>query len=263
VSCSTAKRTLAALQASLRKNPGPAIDLNDDALAATRKRLPGGCLTLTCDVTNSSEVAATVTRVCDTFGNIDILINNAGIGAAPNDGSERFQERLGRRATELATRGKSDTYADHTVFMEDSGWHAVMDVNINGTFYFCREVLKTLCDGNHRGSIVNISSTSALNGEGGAHYCASKAAIIGLTKALAQELGPRGIRVNAVAPGPTNTPAMASISEEWQRQIAQTVLLGRLAQPEEIARAVAFLASDDSSYLTGHTLCANGGMYLI
>lgn len=240
-----------------------AVDLNLASVQETVAGFGTSGLALACDVTNSSDVASVVAETAERYGQIDILVNNAGIGMAPNDGSDVFQQRMAQRAAQFAAGETPTIYADHTIDMQDDGWLAVMNVNINGTFYFCREVLKVMSAQNRTGSIVNISSTSALNGEGGAHYCASKAAILGLTKALAQELGARGIRVNAVAPGPTDTPAMAGISEEWRAQIAQAVLLNRLADPSEIANAVLYLASDESSYVTGHTLCANGGMHLL
>ncbi len=115
-------------------------------------------------------------------------------------------------------------------------------------------------DGNP-GAIINISSTSAQSGEGSPHYCASKAAVIGLTRQLARELAPRRIRVNAVAPGPTNTPIMQGIPAEWIASMEAAIPLGRMADPAEIAGAVAFLASEDASYVNGSVLVANGASY--
>jgi len=239
------------------------VDLNEAAAAATVQSLAGGGLAMSCNVADSANVADLFQRIEDEYGRLDILVNNAGIGMAEGDGSELYQQRLGQRSAQLAAGETPTVFADHTIDMTDEGWLAVMDVNINGTFYCCREALRLMSRHNTRGSIINVSSTSAFCGEGGAHYCASKAAILGLTKSLAQEVGARGIRVNAMAPGPTLTPAMAGISEQWRQQIAQGVLLGRLAQPQEIAQTAVFLASDDSSFYTGQTLCVNGGMYLL
>ena len=239
------------------------VDLNEAAAAATVQSLAGGGLAMSCNVADSANVADLFQRIEDEYGRLDILVNNAGIGMAEGDGSELYQQRLGQRSAQLAAGETPSVFADHTIDMTDEGWLAVMDVNINGTFYCCREALRLMSRHNTRGSIINVSSTSAFCGEGGAHYCASKAAILGLTKSLAQEVGARGIRVNAMAPGPTLTPAMAGISEQWRQQIAQGVLLGRLAQPQEIAQTAVFLASDDSSFYTGQTLCVNGGMYLL
>lgn len=240
-----------------------AVDLSEAIAAQTVASLSGEGLALACNVTDSASVVAVFQQLEQRYGRLDILVNNAGIGMAEGDGSEAYQQRMAERGAQLAAGIVPTVYADHTIDMNDEGWLAVMNVNINGTFYCCREALRIMSRLNIAGSIINISSTSALCGEGGAHYCASKAAILGLTKSLAQEVGARGIRVNAVAPGPTLTPAMEAISEEWRQQIAQGVLLGRLAEPEEIAKTVVFLAGDDSSFYTGQTLCANGGMHLL
>ncbi|MNG11399.1 3-oxoacyl-[acyl-carrier-protein] reductase FabG [compost metagenome] len=114
-----------------------------------------------------------------------------------------------------------------------------------------------------RGAIVNIASLSALSGEGPLAYCATKAAMLGMTKCLARDLGPRGIRVNAVCPGPTRTPLMQSISAEWQQALERAIPLGHMLEPEEIARTSLFLASDESSAFTGQTLSASGGMLML
>lgn len=232
-----------------------------DAIAA--RHPTGRAQAWACDVSHSAAVTQVFGEVVDAFGGLDILVNNAGIGQAPGDGFDRYQERLAQRMTQLQKGETPTVFADHTIDMEDAGWQMVVNVNLNGSFYCCREALRIMTSRGTTGSIISISSTSAFTGEGGAHYCATKAAVLGLTRALAEEVGPRGIRVNAVVPGPTLTPAMASISAEWQQSMASRVPLQRLAQPEEIARAVVYLASDDASYVTGQALCANGGMYML
>jgi len=216
-----------------------------------------------CNVSQSGEVRRVFAEVVEALGPVSVLVNNAGIGQAPGDGFDLYQQRLAERMAQLE-RGEAPTvHADQTIDMGDEGWQAVVDVNLNGTFYCCREALRIMSREDIAGSIVSISSTSAYTGEGGTHYCATKAAILGLTRALAEETGSRGIRVNAVVPGPTLTPAMAGIAPEWQQSMASRVPLQRLAQPEEVARAVAWLASDEASYVTGQALCANGGMYML
>jgi 3-oxoacyl-[acyl-carrier protein] reductase len=136
-----------------------------------------------------------------------------------------------------------------------------MEVNVGGAFRLAREFVRVLAEDGNPGAIINISSTSAQSGEGSPHYCASKAAIIGLTRQLSRELAPRKIRVNAVAPGPTNTPVMAGIPDDWIKSMEASIPLGRMADPSEIAAAVAYLASDDASFVNGSVLVANGASY--
>lgn len=233
-----------------------ALDLSAEAAAES-----GATLALACDVADSASVAAAVKAAREAFGRLDIAVANAGIGQAPNDGSELFYGAMAQRNLELAETGKSDVIVDQLIHMEDAGWAAVLAVNLNGTFYLCREFTRVLAADGNPGSIVVLSSTSAQSGEGSAHYCASKAAVIGLTRQLARELAPRRIRINAVAPGPTNTPVMQGIPAEWIASMEASVPLGRMAAPSEIAASVAFLASDEASYVTGSVLVANGASY--
>jgi NAD(P)-dependent dehydrogenase (short-subunit alcohol dehydrogenase family) len=145
----------------------------------------------------------------------------------------------------------------------DENWAKVIGVNLTGAFYLCREAARSMQAVGNRGAIVNVSSTSALNGEGPAHYCASKAGVMGLTRSIARELAPTGIRINTVVPGPTNTPMMQGIPEEWSEAIVKSVPLGRMGNPDEVARVALFLASDDSAFITGQNVAVNGGMAFI
>ena len=233
-----------------------AVDLSAEVAAES-----GATLALACNVADSASVAAAVKAAREAFGRLDIAVANAGIGQAPNDGSEQFYGAMARRNAELAESGKSEVIVDQLIHMEDAGWAAVLAVNLNGTFYLCREFARVLAEDGNPGSIVVLSSTSAQSGEGSAHYCASKAAVIGLTRQLARELAPRRIRINAVAPGPTNTPVMQGIPAEWIASMEASVPLGRMADPAEIAASVAFLASDEASYVNGSVLVANGASY--
>jgi 3-oxoacyl-[acyl-carrier protein] reductase len=233
-----------------------ALDMNiEDATAS------GAALALPCNVADSTSVMAAVRAARAAFGRLDIAVNNAGIGQAAKDGSEQFYGAMAKRNEELAATGQSDVIVDQLIHMEDDGWAAVMAVNINGPFYVSREFARVLAEDGNAGSIINISSTSAQSGEGSPHYVTSKAAIIGLTRQLARELAPRKIRVNAVAPGPTNTPVMAGIPDEWIKSMEASIPLGRMANPSEIAAAVAYLASDDASFVNGSVLVANGASY--
>ncbi|HUH37744.1 MAG TPA: SDR family NAD(P)-dependent oxidoreductase [Spongiibacteraceae bacterium] len=239
------------------------VDLQLKAAEATAAHLSGsGHVAYACDVSDSAAVAGVFKAAQQALGAIDILVNNAGIGQAPGDGAERYQTLLTERMSEISAGKTPSVFAEQTPYMEDRGWQTVIDVNLNGTFYCCREALRSMIEHERAGAIVNISSTSALSGEGGLHYCASKAGILGITRGLAEEFGPRGIRINAITPGPTDTPAMAGIPDAWRQSMAQRVPLNRLAQPEEIAKAVVFLASDEASYVQGATLYVNGGMVM-
>lgn len=186
---------------------------------------------LACDVTDSAAVDALVAGVEAKYGVIDILVNNAGV------------ERNG-----LLVR------------MKDADWDTVMHTNMNGTFHFCRAAARGMLR-KRSGRIVNISSVLGLRGQGGqTHYCASKAAIIGFSKAYAKEVASRNITVNVVAPGYTVTDMTAAIPDAMREELLEAIPLRRGAQPEEIAAAVAFLASDDAAYITGAVLCVDGGL---
>ena len=238
-----------------------ALDLNAAAVEETVAQLGerGAHVALACDVSDSRAVDAAFARVAADLGEVAILVNNAGIGRAPNDGSERMYELMAKRNAELAGGGPAQTHVDQVPFMEDEGWRGVLAVNLDGAFFCTRAAVRSMIKAGRRGAIVNISSTSAQSGEGSVHYVTSKAALIGLTRALARELGSRGIRVNAVAPGPTNTPIMQGIPEQWVRDMENAIPLGRMAEPEEVAEAVCWLASDAASMCTGAVLVANGG----
>ena len=241
-----------------------ALDLNAAAVEETVAQLdaPGAHLALACDVSDSGAVDAAFERIAADLGEVAVLVNNAGIGRAPNDGSERMYELMAKRNEELAGGGPAQTtHVDQVPFMEDEGWRGVLAVNLDGAFFCARAAVRSMIKAGRRGAIVNISSTSAQSGEGSVHYVTSKAALIGLTRALARELGSRGIRVNAIAPGPTNTPVMQGIPEQWVRDMENAIPLGRMAEPEEVAEAVCWLASDAASMCTGSVLVANGGSY--
>ena len=241
------------------------LDLRQEDAAATVALLPNPAqhLALACNVADSAAINASFAQVHAALGGLHILVNNAGTGTGPNDGSAEMYGAMAQRNAELAAGGPATTFVDQTLHMQDEGWRAVMGVNLDGAFWGCRAAIRLMAQDGHGGSLINISSTAAQSGEGPVHYVTSKAALIGLTRGLAREVAARGIRVNAVVPGPTDTPLMRSIPDEWIASLEKAIPLGRLGRPDEVASAVAYLASDESSYITGSALTVNGGSYFL
>jgi 3-oxoacyl-[acyl-carrier protein] reductase len=149
---------------------------------------------------------------------------------------------------------------DNVMFMMgDEEWHSVLDTSLNGFFYITRRLLKHMMPRRRGGRIVNMASLSGLKGMAGqTNYSAAKAALIGATKALAQEVAARGVTVNAVAPGFIDTDMTKDLPQE---ELKQLIPVGRFGRPEEVAAAVAFLVSEDAAYITGEVISVNGGLY--
>ncbi|MBD7978728.1 SDR family NAD(P)-dependent oxidoreductase [Serpens gallinarum] len=211
-----------------------AADINLDSLREGLGDLGDKVLPVVCNVADSASVADAVSLAEKHFGRLDILVNNAGVGGL-------------------------DSFLD----TPDESWQRVIGVNLTGAFFCARESARLMVKGGAGGSIINLSSTSALTGEGPNHYCASKAGIMGLTRGIARELAGHGIRVNTLVPGPTDTPMMAGIPDEMMADLLKGVPLGRLCSTDEIARVAAFLASEEASFITGQNIAVNGGMAFI
>ncbi len=185
------------------------------------------------NIADAAACESFVANALKEFGQIDVLVNNAGI-----------------------------TKDNLTVRMSEEDFDAVIDVNLKGTFLMSKAALKVMFK-KRSGSIVNISSVvGEMGNPGQANYVASKAGIIGLTKTFAKEFGSRNVRVNAVAPGFVQTAMTNQLSEEVKARALESVPLKRFAQPQDIAKAVLFLAGDDAAYITGHVLAVNGGLYI-
>ncbi|PSL12835.1 3-oxoacyl-[acyl-carrier protein] reductase [Marinobacterium halophilum] len=210
-----------------------AIDINQEAAEATAAAAEGNVIAIACDISNSESVKGAMAQVKDAFGRLDVVVNNAGVGSV-------------------------DAFLD----TPDENWERVIGVNLTGTFLCCREGARLMSE-NGSGVIINVSSSAAMSGEGPSHYVASKAGVIGLTRSIARELAPSGIRVNTLVPGATNTPMMQGIPDEWMEQMISAIPLGRMAEPEDIARVASFLASDDAGFITGQNIAVNGGMVFI
>ncbi len=183
------------------------------------------------NIADPGEAQALVQRVESELGDVDVLVNNAGV----------------TRDTLIAR-------------MSDEDWELVMDTNLRGAFNTCRAVVRKMLR-RRSGAIVNLTSVVGLRGNPGqVNYVSSKAGIVGLTKALARELGTRGVRVNAVAPGYIDTELTRVLPERAREAILANTPLGRLGEPEDVARAVRFLCSDEASFVTGEVLLVDGGL---
>ena len=204
-----------------------------EALVSEIQEQGGKALAVPGDVGISTDVEALFSAAKETFGRVDILVNNAGI---TRDG--------------LLMR------------MKDEDWDAVLDTNLKGAFYCCRAAAKIMSK-QRSGRIINISSVVGEMGNAGqANYAASKAGLIGMTKSIARELARRDVTVNAIAPGFIVTDMTDALSDQVKEGLQDQIPLARLGEAQDIAHAVAFLASEQAGYITGQVLGVNGGMYM-
>lgn len=204
-----------------------------EELAAEIRSRGREAFAVTIDMTSGESIQQAFATTAKEFGSIAILVNNAGI---TKDG--------------LALRMKKDD------------WDSVMATNLTGSFLATQQVLQHMMK-ERWGRIINISSVvGEMGNPGQANYVASKAGLIGLTKALAQEMGSRNITVNAVAPGFVETDMTGKLSQELKDNLVGHIALKRIGRPEDVAAAVRFLASEEASYITGHVLNVNGGLYM-
>ncbi|MBW1742275.1 MAG: 3-oxoacyl-[acyl-carrier-protein] reductase [Deltaproteobacteria bacterium] len=222
-------------------NPDTSIYFNYSAAVSTdaeeTERLieatGGSARAIRIDVSSREDVQGLFNQIVEEAGRVDVLVNNAGVTA---DG--------------LLVR------------MKEEDWDRVLDINLKGAFYCTQAVAKTMMK-QRSGRIINMASVVGVMGNAGqANYVASKAGLIGLTKSVARELAPRGITVNAVAPGFIQTSMTAELSEKVKEAMLTQIPLGRMGQSEDVAEAVAFLASEEAAYITGQVIHVNGGMYM-
>ncbi|MRD47693.1 3-oxoacyl-ACP reductase FabG [Caenimonas koreensis] len=215
------------------KVTGTATTDDGAAKITTALRTHAGCRGAALDVNNAAAGEALIDSIVKEHGALHVLVNNAGI----------TRDMLAMR-------------------LKDDDWDAVLDTNLKAVFRMSRAVMRTMMKQRY-GRIINITSVVGASGNPGqANYAAAKAGVAGMTRALARELGSRGITVNCVAPGFIETDMTASLPEEQQKALLGQIPLGHLGKPADIAHAVGFLASPQAGYVTGQEIHVNGGMYM-
>lgn len=212
-------------------------DVNEEAVKATAAELAAAkgvqALGVKGNVAVLADCEKLVEASLDKFGRIDILVNNAGI-----------------------------TRDNLLMRMGDDEWDAVIAVNLKGVFNCTKAAIRPMMKA-RKGRIINIASVVGLMGNAGqANYSASKGGVVALTKTCAREFSSRNILVNAIAPGFIRTRMTDVLPEDQKKKLTELIPLGRLGEPEDVARAAVFLASEESSYITGHVISVNGGMYI-
>jgi 3-oxoacyl-[acyl-carrier protein] reductase len=231
-------------------------DLDQAAADATASRLGGQAIA--CDVSSSASVEAMFATLLTLTDSLDILVNNAGISGL--EGDDTVPERI-EHIVEKTMLGEEVEPLVSTADITDDEWHKMMGVHVNGTFFCSREAMKLMTP-KRCGNIINISSIMGTFGRGGGtSYSTAKSAILGFTRSLAHELAPRNIRVNAIAPGWIQTD-MIDPMELMKPLLELQTPLGRLGDPDDIAYAAVYLASDEAKFVTGQTLSPNGGWYM-
>jgi len=223
-----------------------AVDLNVATAEETVSMLVGsGHFASAVDVSDGGSVVELFGKIDAEFGRVDGLVNNAGVDRVPGDGHDR-----------LMTTGQQ------AIYMSDEGFTKLMAINVNGVFFCLREAVKLMQREGNSGTIINMSSIAGLSAQGTISYAASKSAVLGITRAAARELGRFGIRVNAICPGIIETLMTEGIPDFALKPLIKATPLGRTGKPADIAATALFLASDESSFITGQWISPNGGLVM-
>jgi 3-oxoacyl-[acyl-carrier protein] reductase len=234
-------------------------DLNAESAESVAKETGGTAVVA--DVSDSGAVRGMFAGIRERHGRLDVLVNNAGIGIEDEATQQRFNEIPLKQMREVEAGGAIETHWDFTVALSDEDWHRMIGVHLNGTFFCTREAL-AIMGPQMSGAIINLGSIMGTTGGAGvSHYCAAKGGILGLTRSLAREVVTRNIRVNAIAPGWIDTAMTAPLRETRSLLEAQTPM-GRFGEPDDIAWAAVYLASDEAKFVTGQVLSPNGGFYM-
>jgi 3-oxoacyl-[acyl-carrier protein] reductase len=223
-----------------------AVDINVASAEETVSMLAGeGHWSGRVDVSDGASVVEMFGAVDSEFGRVDGLVNNAGVDHVPGDGRDQLM-KTGQQA----------------IYMSDEGFTKLMAINVNGVFFCLREAVKLMQRESNPGSIINMSSIAGLSAQGTISYSASKSAVLGITRAAARELGRFGIRVNAICPGVIETPMTEGLPDFAIKPLVAATPLGRTGTPADVAATALFLASEESSFITGQWISPNGGLVM-
>lgn len=198
-----------------------------------------------CDVADSTAIDEMFETAKANKGVVNVLVNNAGVDKTQGDGT-----------------GEADTQLKQTLIMSDESWIKMMDIHLNGAFYCTRAMLRGLSESGEPGTIVCVSSIAGLSGWGPLHYATAKGGLLGFVRSIARMMGNEGIRANAVCPGVIDAGMTKSIPKQMIDGLQMITPMGRLGEADEVAATILYLASDESSFVTGQAISPNGGLVI-
>lgn len=221
-------------------------DLDGDGASATAEQLGVEAMAWACDVTDGDAIAGMFAALDERGRLADVLVSCAGVDRTPGDAFEEAMAGAGPQIT----------------LMTDAAWWRMLEIHLGGAFLCTREAVRRLADARRPGSLIYVSSIAGSAGWGTVHYATAKAGLLGMSRALARELGPRGIRANAICPGVIDTPMVRGVGDDLVAGLTMLTPLGRLGTADEVAALALYLASDDSAFVTGQVISPNGGLVM-